>query len=83
LKRKKTEVQKGLRESNNERKLKAAITLEAKEAQVEHNQMKIKHKELKDELEANKKSLQDAQDRYQTITIDESKINEQFRTSQI
>ena len=79
LEKKEIEVKKGLRDNNNERKLKAAITLEAKEAQVEHNHLKIKHKELKDELEAKKRALQDAQDHYQTITIDESKTNEQLR----
>ena len=31
------------------------------------------------ELEAKKKALQDAQDHYQVITIDESKLKEQLR----
>merc|ERR1711874_142618 len=44
IEKKKTEVQKGLKENNNEKKLKATITLEAKEAQVEHNQLKIKQR---------------------------------------
>jgi len=76
LEKKEIEVKQGLRDNNNERKLKATITLEAKEAQVEHNKLKIKYKELKDELEAKKRALQDAQDHYQTITIDEPNTNE-------
>ena len=57
LENKKAEVHKGLRECNKERKLKENITLEAKETQVENNQ-------LKNELEAKKKELQVIQDQY-------------------
>merc|ERR1711874_193416 len=90
IEKKKTEVQKGLKENNNERKLKATITLETKETQIEHNQLKIKHKELKDtlqmkekKLETKKKALQDAQDHYQVITMDESKLREQATNKDI
>ena len=59
--------------------MKESITLEAKEAQVEHSQLKIKYKDQKDELETKKKALQDVQDQYKILTIDETKTNEQLR----
>merc|ERR1711874_45515 len=41
IEKKRTEVQKGLKETNNERKSKANIIIEAKEVQIEHSQLKI------------------------------------------